>query len=65
MALLFASHTTIAQNKPILNHIALYVTDLKTSTQSYQQVIGLEEWTFDVEGLYEVAFAERLLDPRR
>jgi lactoylglutathione lyase len=31
-----------AQNKPRLNHIALYVMDLKTSTHFYQRVIGLD-----------------------
>jgi lactoylglutathione lyase len=42
LALSFISITTFAQNKPVLNHIALYVTDLKTSTHFYQQVIGLD-----------------------
>jgi len=30
------------KQKPILNHIAVYVTDLKISTQFYQYVIGLD-----------------------
>lgn len=42
MALLFFSLTALAQNKPILNHIAFYVTDLKISTHFYQQVVGLD-----------------------
>jgi lactoylglutathione lyase len=29
-------------NKPILNHIAFYVVDLKKSTFFYQQIIGLD-----------------------
>lgn len=31
-----------AQTKPHLNHIALYVADLQTSTRFYQEVIGLD-----------------------
>lgn len=31
-----------AQEKPRLNHIALYVVDLKKSTEFYQQVVGLD-----------------------
>jgi lactoylglutathione lyase len=42
MAGLFFSLSTMAQNKPRLNHIAHYVVDLKTSTQFYQQVVGLD-----------------------
>jgi lactoylglutathione lyase len=42
IALLFVSLSAIAQNKPRLNHIALYVVDLKTSTHFYQQVVGLD-----------------------
>jgi lactoylglutathione lyase len=42
MAGLFASLSAIAQNKPRLNHIARYVVDLKSSTQFYQQVVGLD-----------------------
>jgi len=29
-------------NKPTLNHIAIYVVDLKTSTAFYQNIIGLD-----------------------
>jgi len=29
-------------NKPVLNHIALYVVDLKKSTNFYQQIMGLD-----------------------
>lgn len=29
-------------NKPILNHIAVYVNDLQESTEFYQHIIGLE-----------------------
>jgi lactoylglutathione lyase len=39
---LFVSMSTVAQNKPRLNHIARYVVDLKSSTQFYQQVVGLD-----------------------
>jgi lactoylglutathione lyase len=42
MAMVFVSLTAAAQNKPRLNHIALYVVDLKSSTQFYQQVVGLD-----------------------
>jgi lactoylglutathione lyase len=42
MAGLFVSFSTMAQNKPRLNHIAHYVVDLKTSTKFYQQVVGLD-----------------------
>lgn len=38
----FAITKTAAQQKPILNHIAVYVTDLKASTDFYQQIIGLD-----------------------
>ena len=31
-----------AANKPVLNHIAIYVVDLKKSTFFYKQVIGLD-----------------------
>lgn len=43
--LLFAIALTCslyAQEKPRLNHIALYVADLKKSTDFYQQVVGLD-----------------------
>ncbi len=42
LVLLFVSRTAIAQNKPRLNHMAFYVTDLKISTHFYQQVVGLD-----------------------
>jgi lactoylglutathione lyase len=45
-SLLFVSialfQSVSAQNKPRINHIALYVMDLKTSTHFYQHVIGLD-----------------------
>ena len=42
MALMFLCLQANAQKKPRINHIALYVMDLKTSTHFYQQVIGLD-----------------------
>lgn len=42
ITLAFLSLIANAQNKPILNHIAVYVTDLKTSTHFYQHIIGLD-----------------------
>jgi lactoylglutathione lyase len=41
LAFLFFSLAGFAQ-KPVLNHIALYVHDLKKSTEFYRQVIGLD-----------------------
>jgi len=39
----FGAFSASAQSaKPILNHIALYVSDLKTSTYFYQHIIGLD-----------------------
>ena len=32
----------LAQQKPVLNHIAVYVKDLKTSTAFYSEVIGID-----------------------
>jgi len=32
----------LAQKKPVLNHIAVYVKDLKTSTAFYSDVIGID-----------------------
>jgi len=32
----------LAQQKPVLNHIAVYVKDLKTSTAFYSDVIGID-----------------------
>jgi lactoylglutathione lyase len=42
MALLIVSLTAMAQNKPRLNHIALYVVDLQKSTSFYKNVVGLD-----------------------
>ncbi len=39
---IYAQSQEASQIKPTLNHIALYVTDLKTSTFFYQSVIGLD-----------------------
>ncbi|MBL7747996.1 MAG: VOC family protein, partial [Chitinophagaceae bacterium] len=37
------AHTqNTALQRPVLNHIALYVMDLKTSTSFYQDIIGLD-----------------------
>ena len=38
----FSTHKLQAQQKAMLNHIALYVVDLKTSTAFYQNIIGLD-----------------------
>ena len=35
-------HTGFSQLKPRLNHVAVYVVNLQTSTAFYQQVIGLD-----------------------
>jgi lactoylglutathione lyase len=42
IALLFASSSAMAQNKPRLNHIARYVVDLQKSTSFYKNVVGLD-----------------------
>ena len=46
IALCFFGFQTKAQSnnkpKPVINHIALYVNDLKKSTSFYQDVIGLD-----------------------
>lgn len=46
IALITALTTTLHAQQPkkraVLNHIALYVTDLKTSTHFYQNIIGLD-----------------------
>ena len=43
---IFMGMNTFSQSapkkSPILNHIALYVTDLKISTRFYQQIVGLD-----------------------
>lgn len=41
MALLFATNVN-AQDKPVINHIAVYVQSLDTCTRFYRDVIGLE-----------------------
>ena len=40
--LIIISISLMAQSKATLNHIALYVKDLRTSTAFYQNVIGLD-----------------------
>lgn len=42
LALLFAGLSTHAQSKPVLNHIALYVKDLKKSTTFYTDILKLD-----------------------
>ena len=42
IALTMAVITTKAQSKPLINHIAVYVVNLETSTNFYKDVIGLE-----------------------
>lgn len=37
-----AMNITNAQTKPLINHIAVYVADLQTSTNFYKDMIGLE-----------------------
>lgn len=37
-----AVNTSKAQNKPLINHIAVYVVNLETSTNFYRDIIGLE-----------------------
>ncbi len=37
-----AATTIEAQNKPLINHIAVYVVNLESSTNFYKDVIGLE-----------------------
>ena len=36
------NHASLAQQKAMLNHIAVYVVDLKTSTAFYKDIIGLD-----------------------
>jgi lactoylglutathione lyase len=38
----FAAHNVVAQVKPTLNHIAIYVVDLQKSTVFYRDVIGID-----------------------
>ena len=42
IAALFSPQTSFSQQKAMLNHIAVYVTNLKTSTAFYQDIIGLD-----------------------
>jgi lactoylglutathione lyase len=39
---LIVSQSVFSQSKASLNHIALYVTDLKTNTAFYQNIVGLD-----------------------
>jgi Lactoylglutathione lyase and related lyases len=41
-ALTGSLHAQPPKKRAVLNHIALYVTDLKTSTHFYQNIIGLD-----------------------
>lgn len=41
-ALTATLHAQQPKKRAVLNHIALYVTDLKTSTHFYQNIIGLD-----------------------
>jgi lactoylglutathione lyase len=36
------AQTTASKQKPVLNHIAVYVVDLKISTHFYQQILQLD-----------------------
>ncbi len=38
----FSNQKSLAQQKAMLNHIAVYVIDLKTSTAFYRDIIGLD-----------------------
>ncbi|HYE54032.1 MAG TPA: VOC family protein [Chitinophagaceae bacterium] len=38
----FLLQSTLPMKKPVLNHIALYVTDLKKSAAFYQDIIGID-----------------------
>jgi lactoylglutathione lyase len=40
--LVFACFVSRAQQKPVLNHVAIYVVDLSKSTAFYKDVIGLD-----------------------
>ena len=42
LSLLFLSPLFGKAQKPVLNHLAIYVHDLQKSTEFYQQVIGLD-----------------------
>jgi len=38
----FGSQKSLGQQKAMLNHIAVYVVDLKTSTAFYKDIVGLD-----------------------
>ena len=42
ISLVMAVNTSKAQNKPLINHIAVYVVNLETSTNFYKDIIGLD-----------------------
>lgn len=42
ISFVMAAATIEAQNKPLINHIAVYVVNLESSTNFYRDVIGLE-----------------------
>jgi lactoylglutathione lyase len=42
LAMGLVNHSFSQNQKPVLNHIALYVKDLKTSTAFYTNIIGLD-----------------------
>jgi lactoylglutathione lyase len=42
VAVLLSSQKLFSQQKAMLNHIAVYVVDLKTSTTFYKDIIGLD-----------------------
>lgn len=41
-ALSFPCQKLLSQQKPVLNHIAVYVVDLKISTAFYRDIVGLD-----------------------
>ncbi len=41
-ALSFPCQKLLSQQKPVLNHIAVYVVDLKVSTAFYKDIVGLD-----------------------
>ena len=42
ISFIMAVNTSKAQLKPLINHIAVYVVNLETSTNFYRDIIGLE-----------------------
>ncbi|MEP6583386.1 MAG: VOC family protein [Ginsengibacter sp.] len=42
ISLVMAVNASNAQTKPLINHIAVYVVNLETSTNFYRDIIGLE-----------------------